>query len=77
MTHPVRIVFVLPDATSNKRVRRPEPAQVLGKRPEQWPLNQPIPLREDPQVRRALSDARREIAYCRPEIERLLRSPGQ
>jgi hypothetical protein len=68
---PVQVIVVLPDAASNKRVHRPEPAQPAPQRHGQWPLNQPIP---DAEMRRALDIARREIASSRSEIARFLRS---
>ena len=71
---PVQVIVVLPeapDAASNKRVNRPEPASPPPQRQGQWPLNQPIP---DAEARRALANARREIASSRSEIERFLRS---
>jgi hypothetical protein len=71
MKAPVQIVLVLPDAASNKRVNRPEPAQPAPQRNGQWPLSQPIP---DAEMRRALDIARREIANGRGEIARFLRS---
>ena len=72
MNTPVQIILVpVPDAASNKRVYRPEPASPPSQSQGQWPLNQPIP---DAEMRRALDVARREIARSRPEIERFLRS---
>jgi hypothetical protein len=71
---PVQVIVVLPeapDAASNKRVNRPEPASSPPQRHSQWPLSQPIP---DAETRRALADARREIANSRNEITRFLRS---
>ena len=71
---PVQVIVVLPeapDAASNKRVDRPEPAQPAPQRNGQWPLSQPIP---DAEMRRALDIARREIANGRGEIARFLRS---
>jgi hypothetical protein len=70
MTQPVQIVLVLPDAASNKRVNRPEPAPPIAHKNGSWPLQQPIP---DAETRRYLDDARRAIASRRPEIERFLR----
>jgi hypothetical protein len=68
---PVNIVLVLPDAASNKRVCRPEPAQSIPKNGHHWPPEpQPIP---DAETRRALDAARRAIANSRPEIARFLR----
>jgi hypothetical protein len=69
MTLPVNIVFVLPDAASNKRVYRREPAQPIPQKNGHWPLNHPVP---DPETRRALDDARRAIINSRPEIARHL-----
>ena len=72
MNAPVQVIVVLPpDAASNKRVYRPEPAQPAPHKNGQWPLNQPIP---DAEARRALDIARREIASSRSEIARFLRS---
>jgi hypothetical protein len=71
---PVQVIVVLPeapDAASNKRVNRPEPASPPPQRQGQWPLSQPIP---DAETRRALDIARREIASSRSEIARFLRS---
>ena len=71
---PVQVIVVLPeapDAASNKRVNRPEPASPPPQRHSQWPLNQHPP---DAEVRRHLDAARREIANSRPESERFLRS---
>ena len=73
MTTQIQIILVLPeapDAASNKRVHRPEPAQQIPQKSGQWPVTQPIP---DAAVSRALDTARREIARSRPEIERFLR----
>ena len=70
---PAQIILVLPeapDAASNKRVHRPEPASPPPQRHSQWPLNQPLP---DAETRRALDVARREIASSRREIARSLR----
>jgi hypothetical protein len=69
----VQILVVLPeapDAASNKRVNRPEPASPPPQRHGQWPLNQQPP---DAEARRHLDAARREIARSRPEIDRFLR----
>ena len=74
MNAPVQIIVVMPeapDAASNKRVNRPEPASPPPQRHGQWPLNQPIP---DAEMRRTLDIARREIASSRSEIARFLRS---
>jgi hypothetical protein len=71
---PVQIVLVLPeapDAASNKRVHRPEPASPPPQKNGQWPISQPIPL---PDARHHLDAARREIASSRSEISRFLRS---
>jgi hypothetical protein len=65
---PVQVIVVLPDAASNKRVHRPEPAQPAPHKNGQWPLNQPLP-----DARRHLDAARREIASGRSEIARFLR----
>jgi hypothetical protein len=73
MSAPIQIVLVLPeapDAASNKRVHRPEPAQPAPQKNGQWPLNQQPP---DAETRRHLDAARRDIARSRPEIERFLR----
>ena len=65
---PVQIILVpVPAAASNKRVNRREPAQPIPHRNGPWPLNHPVP---DAETRRALDDARREIANRRPEITR-------
>ena len=72
---PVQVIVVLPeapDAASNKRVHRPEPAQPAPQKNGQWPLNQPIP--PDAETRRHLDAARREVANSRGEIERFLRN---
>ena len=55
---PVQIILVppeVPDAASNKRVHRPEPASPPPQKNGQWPLNQPIPDAESapPPRRRA------------------------
>jgi hypothetical protein len=72
MKQPVQIVLVLPDAASNKRVRRAEPAHQIPHKSGQWPPGpQPIP---DAEVRRHLDTARREIANSRPRWRR--RSPA-
>jgi hypothetical protein len=69
---PIQIILVpVPDAASNKRVNRPEPASPPPHKNGQWPLNQPIP---DAEMRRALDIARREIANSRGDIQRFLRS---
>jgi hypothetical protein len=71
MSAPIQILLVLPeapDAASNKRVNRPQPAPHKN---GQWPLNQQPP---DAEMRRALDIARREIASSRGEIARFLRS---
>jgi hypothetical protein len=73
MNAPVQVIVVLPDAASNKRVNRPEPASPPPQKNGQWPLNQPIP---DAEMRRALDIARREIASSRREIARSLRGGG-
>jgi hypothetical protein len=65
---PAQIILVLPDAASNKRVHRPEPASPPPRRRDPWPVNQPIP-----DARRHLDAARREVANSRGEIERFLR----
>jgi hypothetical protein len=70
MTPPVQVIVVLPEVASNKRVRRPEPAQPAPHKNGQSPLNQQPP---DAETRRALADARREIANSRGEIARFLR----
>jgi hypothetical protein len=70
---PAQIILVLPeapDAASNKRVHRPEPAQPAPQRHGQWPLNQQPPNAE---MRRQLDAARREIASGGSEISRFLR----
>jgi hypothetical protein len=73
MTAPVRIIFVgIPEVASNKRVYRPQPAQVPGKRRDLWPLSQHIP----DEMRREHDAVRRDIAASRPAIERWLRTPG-
>jgi hypothetical protein len=73
MTLPVQIIVVgVPetlDIASNKRVYRREPAQPIPHKNGQWPLNHPVP---DPETRRHLDHARREIANSRPEIAREL-----
>lgn len=69
MTLPVQIVLVPFDIASNKRVNRPQPAQPTPQKNGQWPLNHPVP---DPETRRHLDHARREIANSRPEITRHL-----
>ena len=68
MIQPVNIVLLLPDAASNKRVNRPEPAPPIAHR-NGWPLQQQIP---DAEARRALDAVRREIARSRPVIARFL-----
>ena len=74
MSAPVQIIVVLPEApeaASNKRVNRPEPASPPPQRRDQWPLNQQPP---DAEARRHLDAARRHIASSRSEIDRFLRS---
>ena len=65
------VVPEAPDAASNKRVNRPEPASPPPQKNGQWPLNQQPP---DAEMRRAFDAARREIASSRREIARFLRS---
>ena len=75
MNQPVQIIVVgVPEAAldiaSNKRVKVRPPSYGPSTRRDPWPLNhQPIP---DSETRRALDDARREIANSRPEITRHL-----
>ena len=52
VNQPVQIIFVgVPDAASNKRVYRREPAQPIPHRNGHWPLNHPVP---DAETRRHL-----------------------
>ena len=70
MSQPVNIVLIgVPAAARNKRVYRREPAPPIPHKNGSWPLNPQIP---DAETRRALDDARREIARSKPEIVRQL-----